>query len=179
VKPPATLAAAALASVAFALVAGCAGQPREPLPQRLPAVVIMSPLRIPGALVRGAARDWWKLAARPAGFGDPLPVGVTMYCLQGTTRRGRYVRAGIVAADPKLFPLAHYVELYVGRSYLGRFLVDDTGKRIRGARIDVWTSSCHEARAFGVQRGTAVLVHRPQLEVAQAGSARGRGQIEK
>lgn len=135
----------------------------------------MSPLRIPGALVRGAARDWWKLAAHPAHYGDPLPVGVTMYCLKGTTRRGRYVRAGIVAADPKLFPLAHYVELYIGRSYLGRFLVDDTGKRIRGARIDVWTDSCREASAFGLQRGTAVLVHRPQLEVAQTASSGRRG----
>ena len=178
-KPPAALAAAALAAVAFALIAGCAGQPRVALPLRLPAVVVMSPLRIPGVLVRGAARDWWKLAARPAAYGDPLPVGVTMYCLQGTTRRGRYVRAGIVAADPKFFPLAHYIELYIGRTYLGRFLVDDTGKRIRGPRIDVWTASCHDARAFGVQRGTAVLVHRPQLEVAETGSGRGRGQTEK
>ena len=34
---------------------------------------------------------------------------------------------GIVAADPRLFPLGRYVELYVGRVYYGRFLVDDTG----------------------------------------------------
>src|SRR4029077_8927124 len=95
---------------------------------------------------------------------------VTMYCLQGTTRRGRYVRAGIVAADPRLFPLAHYIELYVGRRYLGRFLVDDTGKRIHGARIDVWTSNCREARRFGLERGTAVLVHRPAITVAQSGT---------
>jgi 3D (Asp-Asp-Asp) domain-containing protein len=97
-----------------------------------------------------------------------------MYCLQGTTRRGRYVRAGIVAADPRFFPLAKYIELYAGRKYLGRFLVDDTGKRIRGARIDVWTPSCREARLFGLQRGTAVLVHREpagQPAVQQAGSA--------
>ena len=87
-----------------------------------------------------------------------MPVGVTMYCLQGTTRRGRYVRAGIVAADPRFFPLSRYVELYVGRTYLGRFLVDDTGLRIVGPRIDVWTPDCREARRFGLQRGTAVLV---------------------
>jgi 3D (Asp-Asp-Asp) domain-containing protein len=81
------------------------------------------------------------------------------------------VRAGIVAADPKFFPLARYLELYIGRNYLGRFLVDDTGKRIRGNRIDVWTSSCHEARRFGIQHGTAVLVHPPKIDVRQAGSA--------
>jgi 3D (Asp-Asp-Asp) domain-containing protein len=98
-----------------------------------------------------------------------------MYCLQGTTRRGRYVRAGIVAADPRFFPLARYIELYIGVRYLGRFLVDDTGKRIRGSRIDVWTASCREARRFGLQTGTAVLVHRgtPTPSAVQlAGSAR-------
>ena len=133
---------------------------RESGPVRLPPVVVMADYRLPGVVVRGADRGWWKLANHPVRFGDPLPVGVTMYCLQGTTRRGRYVRAGIVAADPRFFPLARYVELYVGRKYLGRFLVDDTGKRIKGARIDVWTSSCREARRFGLQRGTAVLVQR-------------------
>ena len=102
-----------------------------------------------------------------------LPVGVTMYCLQGTTRRGRYVRGGIVAADPRFFPLVEYIELYVGRTYLGRFLVDDTGKKIRGARIDVWTDNCREARRFGIARGTAVLVQRAsRIGVRQAGASR-------
>jgi 3D (Asp-Asp-Asp) domain-containing protein len=95
-------------------------------------------------------------------------VGVTMYCLQGTTRRGRYVRAGIVAADPRFFPLSRYIELYAGRKYLGRFLVDDTGRLIRGSRIDVWTANCRDASRFGVQRGTAVLVARAP-DVRQAG----------
>jgi 3D (Asp-Asp-Asp) domain-containing protein len=132
----------------------------------------MSDYQLPGVVVRGAGRGWWKFATQPVRYGDPVPVGVTMYCLRGTTRRGRYVRAGIVAADPRFFPLARYLELYVGKTYLGRFLVDDTGKRIRGARIDVWTSNCREARKFGLQRGTAVLVHPPAIDVRQAGSAR-------
>ena len=34
--------------------------------------------------------------------------------------------------------------------------------RIRGARIDVWTSNCREASGFGLQRGTAVLVQTPR-----------------
>lgn len=160
----------------FALVAGCSEQ-HERLVH--PPVVVMSPARMMGVVVRGADRGWWKLALtrsggaakRPARYDDPVPVGITMYCLQGTTRRGRYVRQGIIAADPRLFPLSRYVELYVGRSYLGRFLVDDTGRAINGARIDVWTESCREARRFGVQRGTAVLVRRPRAEVRQAGAA--------
>ena len=160
----------------LAATASCGTAP-ESTAVRLPPVMVMSPYRLPGALVRGASRGWWKLASEhPARYGQALPVGVTMYCLQGTTRRGRYVRAGIVAADPRLFPLARYIELYVGRSYLGRFLVDDTGKRIHGPRIDVWTASCREAHRFGSQRGTAVLVHGSSAagapRVQLAGSAR-------
>jgi 3D (Asp-Asp-Asp) domain-containing protein len=158
----------AAAALGLAAIASCT---RDSAPLRYPPVVVMSPFRAPGVVVRGAASNWWKLANQPVRYGDPLPVGVTMYCLQGTTRRGRYVRAGIVAADPKLFPLAKYVELYVGHTYYGRFLVDDTGGRIRGARIDVWTANCREADRFGLQRGTAVLVRTPGIDVHQAGIA--------
>jgi 3D (Asp-Asp-Asp) domain-containing protein len=143
-------------------------------PVRVPGVVVMSTFRATGAIVRGATRGWWKSTSGPARFGEPFPVGVTMYCLRGTTRRGRYVRSGIVAADPKFFPLARYLELYVGQSYLGRFIVDDTGDRIKGPRIDVWTSDCAEARSFGMQRGTAMRVARDPGRVQQAGSPKGR-----
>lgn len=156
------------AVAAFALLAGAASCARDRGPLRHPPVVVMSPYRLPGALVEGASRTWWKLAAQPVRYDDPVPVGVTMYCLRGTTRRGRYVRPGIIAADPRFFPLARYVELYIGREYLGRFLVDDTGRLIRGNRIDVWTPNCRDARRFGVQRGTAVLV-RPAPVVRLAG----------
>lgn len=146
---------------------------RDTGPITLPPVVVTSPYQLSGAVIHGATRGWWKLASQPVRYDEPLPVGVTMYCLSGTTRRGRYVRPGIVAADPRFFPLARYIELYVGERYLGRFLVDDTGKRIRGARIDVWSASCSEARRFGLQRGTAVLVRRdsPKAMVRQAGQA--------
>ena len=131
-----------------------------------PVVVIATPpaapLRLDGALVRGAARDWAVGRTRPLRTGEPVPVQLTAYCLQGTTRRDNLVREGIVAADPKLFPLGRYVELYIGRRYHGRFLVDDTGGRIRDGILDIWTPSCREARRFGRQRGTAVLVARPR-----------------
>lgn len=159
-------ARAVVTSCAVAMLA-CS---RDRAPIRHPPVVVMSAFRLPGALVEGATRGWWKVATAPR-YGDPLPVGVTMYCLQGTTRRGRYVRDGIVAADPRLFPLAHYIELYIGRTYLGHFLVDDTGRRIHGSRIDVWTSNCREARRFGIARGTAVLVERSRRDGKQAGGA--------
>jgi len=69
--------------------------------------------------------------------GEEVPISLTQYCLSGTTRRGRWVRPGIVAADPRIFPLARYVEIFMGNKYLGRFLVDDTGEPIIFASVMV------------------------------------------
>lgn len=90
--------------------------------------------------------------------GEEIPVSLTQYCLKGTTRRGRFVRPGIVAADPRIFPLARYVEVFMGKKYIGRYLVDDTGGNVIGATLDIWTPSCRQARRFGRQHGKAVLV---------------------
>ena len=125
-------------------------------------VVITPPLRLDGALVRGASRDWAVNRAAPLRYGDPVTVSLTAYCLRGTTRRDHYVREGIVASDPRLFPLGRYLEIYVGRQYYGRFLIDDTGGAIKGNRLDIWTPTCREARIFGRVGGTAVLVPRPR-----------------
>ena len=147
----------ALTKVLVALgVATCA---HEPL--RLDPVVVQSPLVLHGAVVHGASPTWYLVSNAPPKYGEPVPVQMTAYCLtRTTTRRGRYVRAGIVAADPKLFPLSRYLELYVGRRYLGRFLIDDTGRLIKGNIIDIWMPTCREARLFGRRKGTAVLVPR-------------------
>jgi 3D (Asp-Asp-Asp) domain-containing protein len=106
-----------------------------------------------------AGRSKERLAAK---LGEPVDVALTAYCLKGLTRRDHYVRQGIVAADPKVFPLGRYVEIYVGSEYYGRFLVDDTGRAIRGNILDIWTPTCREARVFGRTKGTAVLVPRPR-----------------
>ncbi len=138
----------------------------SPTVYRHEPVVVTSPIRLDGAVVRGAKKGWYRLAGGPQ-YGDPVPILLTSYCLGGTTRRGRYVRAGIIAADPKYFPLSRYVELYVGRKYYGRFLVDDTGRKIRGAHVDVWLSNCKDAKRFGVKHGTAMLVPRvPEIRLA-------------
>lgn len=154
-------------AISALVIATCAHEP-----MRLPPVVVQSPLVLPATVVRGASTTWYLAANAPPRHGEPVPVEMTAYCLtRTTTRRGRYVRAGIVAADPKLFPLARYVELYVGRRYLGRFLIDDTGRLIKGNIIDIWMPTCREARLFGRRRGTAVLVPREPAP-ALAGQAR-------
>lgn len=96
----------------------------------------------------------------PAEVGEVVPISLTQYCDRGETRRGRYVRPGIVAADPRIFPLARYVEVFLGEKYLGRYLVDDTGGNVLGATLDVWTPSCAEAQRFGRRSGKAILVAR-------------------
>lgn len=139
------------------VIAGCA----DPGTIMLPGVVVQSPILMRGAVVQGAASRWYLASYAPPRYGDPVPVEMTAYCLtRTTTRRGRYVRAGIVAADPRLFPLSRYVELYDGRRYLGRFLIDDTGRLIKGNIIDVWMPTCREAKIFGRRKGIAVLVPR-------------------
>jgi 3D (Asp-Asp-Asp) domain-containing protein len=148
---------------------GCSAAPTG-IPRHDP-VVVTSPIRLDGAVVRGANKGWYLASNSGPEYGEPVPVLLTSYCLRGTTRRGRYVRPGIIAADPRFFPMARYVELYVGKKYYGRFLVDDTGRKIKGNHIDVWLPSCTDSRNFGVKRGTAVLM--PRLpEVRLAGSAK-------
>jgi 3D (Asp-Asp-Asp) domain-containing protein len=154
------------ATMALLMVVGTATMrsraPEREAPLALAPVVVLSPVHLDGALVVGANRDWAVQRDGPLHYGDPVPVELTAYCLQGTTRRDRYVREGIVAADPHLFPLGRYIEVYVGHVYYGRFLVDDTGEKIRNGRLDIWTPTCRDARLFGRQRGTAVLVPRPR-----------------
>ena len=154
----------AAAHARAAAEAAAADPPRHPAP--------LAPIRLEGVVVRAATKSWTKTMHRPLRPGEPVPVLVTAYCLSGTTRRGRYVRPGIVAADRRLFPLSRYIELYAGEKYIGRFLIDDTGSMIRGAHIDVWVPTCREAKIFGRQRGTAMLLPRPEMQVVQAGNAK-------
>jgi 3D (Asp-Asp-Asp) domain-containing protein len=107
---------------------------------------------------------------RRAEEGVTIPVSLTQYCVQGETRRGRQTRHGILAADPRIFPLARYVDVYLGEDYLGRYLVDDTGGNVLGATLDIWNPNCREARKFGRHWGSAVLIARAveQIPIAEA-----------
>lgn len=129
-------------------------------PLRVDPVVVASPLRLAGSVVKAPKRVVYTAAAVRALTGEEVEVSLTAYCLRGLTRRDNPVRPGIVAADPRVFPLGSRVEVYVGSRYLGRFLVDDTGGVIKGNILDVWTPECREARRFGRRKGRAMLVTR-------------------
>lgn len=125
---------------------------------------------IPRKVVRATAHEAIKmkrgiLPLIPSKFaraedGVTIPISLTMYCVQGETRRGRQTRHGIVAADPRIFPLARYVDVFLGEDYLGRYLVDDTGGNVLGATLDIWNPDCREAARFGRHWGKAALVAR-------------------
>ena len=125
---------------------------------------------IPGSVARATAHEAIKMKRGiipliPSKFaraqdGVSIPVSLTQYCVQGETRRGRQTRHGIVAADPRIFPLARYVEVFLGKEYLGRYLVDDTGGNVLGATLDIWNPDCKEAARFGRHWGSATLVAR-------------------
>ena len=137
-------------------------RPIETAPAVVYATITFDPVVVRGAPPVARARSGRGTERRAARLGEPVDVALTAYCLKGLTRRDHYVRQGIVAADPKVFPLGRYVEIYVGSEYYGRFLVDDTGGVIKGNIIDIWTPTCREARLFGRTSGTAVLVPRPR-----------------
>lgn len=106
------------------------------------------------AVVAPAPRPF-KLRADP---GERVDVSITAYCLSGHTRSGTRTRDGIVAADPRVFPLNSEIDLVIGRDTLGRFRVEDTGLLIKGRKLDIWVEDCSEARGFGRKRGQATLV---------------------
>lgn len=129
-------------------------------PLRAVPMVVYAPIRLDGSVVRAPRRTQPDSVPRyeRALTGDEIEVSLTAYCLRGLTRRDNPVRPGIVAADPRIFPLGSHVEVYVGERHLGRFLVDDTGGAIKGRKLDVWTPECREARRFGRRKGKAILV---------------------
>lgn len=72
----------------------------------------------------------------------------TAYCLKGRTAMGGSVRRGIVAADPRVFPLGSRIQIHTG-PYSGIYTVADTGGAVRGRKLDIWVPSCSEASRFG------------------------------
>jgi 3D (Asp-Asp-Asp) domain-containing protein len=83
----------------------------------------------------------------------------TAYCLRGSMRTGVRVRDGMAAADPAVLPLGSVVRVSHrdGRE-IGIFVIMDTGGAVRGNKLDIWLSSCAEARAWGIQRVNAEVI---------------------
>jgi 3D (Asp-Asp-Asp) domain-containing protein len=79
-----------------------------------------------------------------------LELSSTMYCLKGEMRTGIRTRDGMAAGDPRVLPLGSVVR--VSRpdgTFVGIFVIMDTGGAIRGNDIDLYVDSCAEAERWG------------------------------
>ena len=72
----------------------------------------------------------------------------TAYSRKGRGASGMGVRAGTIAADPRVLPFGTRVRLDAGQ-YSGEYVVTDSGSAIKGNKIDVWIPSFREACRFG------------------------------
>jgi len=77
---------------------------------------------------------------------------VTACSLHGTTAAGTRARPGIVAADPTVLPLGSRIHILYAGAYSGVYRVEDTGRAIRGHRLDVYIANHAEAKRFGRRR---------------------------
>ena len=76
----------------------------------------------------------------------------TAYCQDGKTASGVQTNRGIVAADPDVLPIGTRIRVSgLKRGRDGVYRVMDTGTRVQGRRIDVFVTSCAEAKRFGKQ----------------------------
>jgi 3D (Asp-Asp-Asp) domain-containing protein len=91
----------------------------------------------------------------------------TAYVLRGITASGERVREGIIAADPKVLPLGTVVEI----RGMGRYVVKDTGRLIKGRRIDIWMPKRADAIQFGKRTVYLTVVSRPERRKRRTGSS--------
>jgi 3D (Asp-Asp-Asp) domain-containing protein len=75
----------------------------------------------------------------------------TAYCQGGITKSGAPARTGIVAADPAVLPIGTVLKIVSG-TVTGIYTVMDTGRAVKGRKIDIFIPNCGRANRFGSQR---------------------------
>lgn len=94
-------------------------------------------------------------------IGSPKTFIATAYHLRGQTASGTKVRKGIVAADPKILPLGSIIHVDTGEPYhTGIYRVEDTGKKIKANRLDIWMQNRYNTIRFGVRKVTVRVLYR-------------------
>jgi 3D (Asp-Asp-Asp) domain-containing protein len=102
----------------------------------VPIAVILAALATAGAAERPTRRVAGEFEA-------------TAYSIEGQTADGTRARPGVVAADPDLLPLGSRIRIEGAGRYDGEYVVEDTGRSIRGREIDIYLRSDAEAKRFG------------------------------
>jgi len=91
-----------------------------------------------------------------------MKVEATAYCLRGTTATGTKVKHGTIAVDPRVIPLGS--KIYVPGYGWGKAV--DTGRLIKGRRIDVWISSRGNCYRWGRKQVT-IKVYPPARKASK------------
>ena len=84
----------------------------------------------------------------------------TAYAQHGTTLNGTKARRGVIAADPRILPMGTKVRVTGAGEYSGHYVVEDTGRGIKGREIDLFIPSHREAKRFG-RKDVKVKVVKP------------------
>ena len=75
----------------------------------------------------------------------------TAYCLRGVTRTGTRTKPGTIAVDPGSIPFGSILEISSGK-YSGIYYALDSGRKVKGNRVDVFIPSHREAIIFGKRK---------------------------
>jgi rare lipoprotein A len=103
----------------------------------------------------------------------------TAFSQSGITMKGTIAHDGIVAADPAVIPLGSVIRVAGAGPWSGRYVVTDTGSKVRGRHIDVYLPNAAAAKQFGrktvtvqvLVRGNNVKNDRKEVTPARPGAA--------
>lgn len=84
----------------------------------------------------------------------------TAYCHDGETRSGVHTQPGVIAADPRVIPVGTRVRVVDRRGGAHVYEVLDTGRAIKGRKIDIYIPSCARAKKFGERRVRVQVLRR-------------------
>jgi 3D (Asp-Asp-Asp) domain-containing protein len=111
------------------------------------------------ALVADGCAGRVKPAPPPASSVSAGSFTATAYCTGTITASGTRPSAQTVAADPKVLPIGSRIRLSgLHEQYDGLYVVEDTGPKVRGRRLDLYIRDCHEAIRFGRRPASVTIV---------------------
>ncbi len=90
--------------------------------------------------------------AAPPGRGQAAAFTATAYSGGRKTASGTAPGAGVVAADPSVLPLGSRIHVSGAGPYSGDYVVRDTGRLVRGHKIDIYMPKRSHAKRFGRRR---------------------------
>lgn len=117
-------------------------------------------------------------AVRPAPGPPPAPqlldFEATAYSIEGHTSSGEHSHEGVVAADPTVLPLGSRIRVSDAGPYSREYEVADTGRKVRGRKIDIYLADDAEAKRFGRKNVKVEILDRGgKREPEYASSAMG------